>query len=185
MAVSREALEETYRLISDDELLDRITSGTLTDVAQLVAEAERQKRGLQIEDTAEAPAEEEVDESAHIDLDQYAHLTSYRRSDTAYMVCQELERFELDVVVAEAESGALELRVIKSQLEEAQIKLAAIDTAQLESETVLDEGQCPRCGSDRSVPHEQGVLRSLFIAIGLANPTAYFCQQCEHSWQLE
>ena len=59
MGPSRESLEETFRELSDEELLRRCISGELTDLAQSIGLAEVRARGLELPAAAKPVKEEE------------------------------------------------------------------------------------------------------------------------------
>jgi hypothetical protein len=56
MEVSREDLERRYAEVSDQELLDRYSSGTLTELAKSVVREESRRRGLSVALATDEPA---------------------------------------------------------------------------------------------------------------------------------
>jgi hypothetical protein len=64
MDITPESVAEKFRLYSDDELLELLGSGDLTELAQSVARAELASRGISPTDAAAVPASEAEPESA-------------------------------------------------------------------------------------------------------------------------
>ena len=72
MNVSKKDLEERFKALTDEALLDRLQAGTLTPIATEVALAELRSRGIETAASAEAPdasTPDELDESADPDSD--------------------------------------------------------------------------------------------------------------------
>lgn len=83
MNVSKEDLEERFRALTDEVLLERLQAGTLTPLATEVASAELRSRGIEIESAPQvhdsgAPDEhdEPLDPEADVDLVTVAQFTN-------------------------------------------------------------------------------------------------------------
>jgi hypothetical protein len=80
MEVSKEELANSFRKLSDEELLTTVQAGTLTDLAADIAASELRARGLELPE--KKPAEESVgaDEVAEVDEETVDLVTVARFS---------------------------------------------------------------------------------------------------------
>jgi hypothetical protein len=84
MNFSRDDLAEQFRLLTDEELVLRGSSGGLTEFAQSVADAEAQARGLAI------PRQEVADENGASEPEYHGDMrivARYLTSTEAHMLC--------------------------------------------------------------------------------------------------
>jgi len=98
MGPSRESLEETFRDLSDEELLRRCVSGELTDFAHAIAVAEVRSRGLVIPAVEPAPRDEEPPY-----LGDWVTVARYLGYSEVHLLRARLETLGIPAVVADAQ----------------------------------------------------------------------------------
>ncbi len=144
MKISREDLTERFRSFSDEELLSRAGSGTLTPLAQEVAEAELRSRGME---PASPAASSDVTDDQAIDLTTVAEFWDPVQ---AHLLRACLEAHGLFCFVwgehlatannfLSAASGGVRLQVRSDQVEEARGVIAAFECGEL----MIQEGTEP------------------------------------------
>ncbi len=99
MTVTRESLEEHFRLLSDEELLRQFRSGELTDLAEELAGSELQARKIDgaTPNTEDLLADPLAQDDAAVDTGDMVLVARYSTAAEAYML---QSRLELDGVPA-------------------------------------------------------------------------------------
>lgn len=140
MNVTQQELEASFQLLNDDELLRRASSGNLTELAQKVAQAEINARGLKIEPYQDDTAIAEPDFVGHGDL---LILTRYLSPTEAYLLEACLEAEGIPSMVTDAHLiqanellsvalGGARVLVPESHFEQAQAVFTAFKAGEYE-----------------------------------------------------
>jgi hypothetical protein len=142
MNVTQQELEASFQLLNDDELLRRASSGNLTELAQKVAQAEIDTRGLTltIEPCQDDTAIAEPDFVGHGDL---LILTRYLSPTEAYLLEACLEAEGIPSMVTDAHLiqanellsvalGGARVLVPESHFEQAQAVFTAFKAGEYE-----------------------------------------------------
>jgi hypothetical protein len=145
MEVSREELEESYRQLSDEELLGRVTAGTLTDLALDVAASELRSRGIElppVEATEESDPSDVVGVEVgdeRVDLVTVARFSNPLKANVL-RACLEShgihvflwgEHLGTTYVFWSVAAGGMRIQVPRSQLAQAQEVIAAWERGEL------------------------------------------------------
>jgi len=141
MEVSREERAQSFRELSDEELLARVNSGTLTDLALDAAASELQSRGLElpkIEATEEADLPDEIGDET-VNLVTVAHFVNPLKANVL-RACLEShgihvflwgEHLGTTHVFFSAMAGGMRVQVPSSQVERAKDVIAAWERGEL------------------------------------------------------
>ncbi len=191
MSVSREVLQQSYKKMPDDELLDLVASDSLTELARSVADSEMKQRGLSLPEP-EPMDEQEHDELAEepLDISDFETAASFSDSAEAYLVSHQLEQAGLLAIVVEDQAlansgGSARIQVPKDQVDQAKEILDTVNqsTAEQDEETD-DDHPCPKCASKRTMFASRGLFKSLFSLFS-SQETQIQCTECGHVWSLD
>jgi hypothetical protein len=146
MNVSKEELEERFRALTDQVLLERLQAGTLTPLATEVAAAELRSRGIEVEPAPEtpdsgAPGEhgESLDPQADVDLVTVAQFTNVVEANVlrncpeshgvfAFVWGEHLGTANIFLSIV---SGGVRVQVRQDQVERAKEIIAAVERGDL------------------------------------------------------
>ncbi|MFI5013295.1 MAG: DUF2007 domain-containing protein [Hyphomicrobiales bacterium] len=138
MDVTRESLQESLSLLSDDELLGQFHSGELTGLAQEVASAELRSRGVRLtKPEAEAASEERHEEPPDFGEGDLVQVARFLTPMEAEILRGRLEAEGVQAMVADTNMvqvnwllgpviGGVRVLVSESHLERAQEILKAV-----------------------------------------------------------
>jgi hypothetical protein len=105
MDISREELEQTYKALEDGEILQRLASGSLTEMADSVARYEAARRRLKVDRTTTTPENAVVAIGTEADL---VCVARFSQPTEAHVLCQFLNAHEVFAAVV----GAHQMQVI-------------------------------------------------------------------------
>ena len=147
MQIDRAALEESFRDMPDSDLLLRLASGELTDLAVEVAQAEATRRGL-----APSPAESEVEVAeAHgplricarylLPIDAQILAARLQSEGVAAQVMDSDTIYASGALFGSLPRGGVRVMVPESQLAEAERIRAAFDAGEYAIDENYDVGK--------------------------------------------
>lgn len=191
MTVSRPALAEQFAELESDELVRRVQSGRLTDVALDIARAELDRRGVD----APTASREGVEEAPLESGGDMVALVSHDKPTEAHILVARLQAEGIHAIAADANlgqahpflrfaGGGVRVLVAQQQLERARSLLAAMDRGEL----ALDDGErneapkppaCPACGGARVRLRLAGMFRSLVL---WNDSPRWHCADCGNAW---
>lgn len=191
MTVSRPALAEQFAELESDELVRRVQSGRLTDVALDIARAELDRRGVD----APTASREGVEEAPLESGGDMVALVSHDKPTEAHILVARLQAEGIHAIAADANlgqahpflrfaGGGVRVLVAQQQLERARSLLAAMDRGEL----ALDDGErneapkppaCPACGGARVRVRLAGMFRSLVL---WNDSPRWHCADCGNAW---
>lgn len=186
MDISREMLEETYRSVSDTELIERYQAGALTAIAVDVIEKEIERRGLSIPEPDDDEPEEPGIVESEVDVSDFETVETYKVPTNAYMAVHHLEQegiqaFAVDDQMALNGVVPVRVQVAKSQLDLARTKLAEFNahvSDLIEEEDMPQGPSCPGCGSRHTAKAARGFFQMLFGR----SQTEMVCYDCHGRW---
>ncbi len=141
MNVTQQEFEANFQLLNDDELLSRASSGNLTELAQQVAQAEINARGLKIPDPHQDDTA--ITEPDFVGYGDLLILTRYLSPTEAYLLKACLEAEGIPSIVTDAHLiqanellsvalGGARVLVPESHFEQAQAVFAAFKAGEYE-----------------------------------------------------
>jgi hypothetical protein len=199
--ISRETLVETFRELPDDELLDRLHTGTLTDLAWEVAEQEARRRNL-FTGPEETPASDQdpAGEDA-VEVTSWVTVARFGLPLEAHILRTRLEAEGIPAVVADEHLvgsnpflstavGGVRLQVPTELRPIAEEVIAAVRDGKYDLEAHRDRQAqpggpgiaCPRCGGERAVQERPG-LWGILRALAQMPEARFRCDTCQHQWK--
>jgi hypothetical protein len=146
MNISKEDLQERFRELSDQVLLERVQAGTLTPLATEVALAELRSRGIEVQAAPALPdsgatdeQDESLDREAHVDLVTVAQFTNVLEANVlrncleshgvfAFVWGEHLGTAHIFLSII---SGGVRVQVRQDQVERAKEIIAAVERGDL------------------------------------------------------
>jgi Putative prokaryotic signal transducing protein len=166
MDVTRETLQESFRLLNDAELLSQFHSGELTGLAQEVAAAELRSRGI---DLAKPRIEAAKAEAAEVETDKLeAEIEERQQKPPGIGESQERQKEPLDlgdgdIVQVARFLDPMEAQILRGRLEAEGVRAMVADANMVQVNAIL----APVIGGVRvlvpqsHLEHAQEIVRAI------------------------
>lgn len=190
----RNALAALFADLSDDALIERMRSGSLTDGAMRVAQEEADSRGLRAERPAQETRGQATEEPWHSGTQGGADLVNLiglLKPMEAEVLRSRLEAEGVYATVADtdlarigwaapAEGGARVL-VAERDFEKAKTVLARLQRGDYSLDENKEPARCPHCGGTKLTTFIPSLAASLFKYGGQPGRRAR-CETCGKTW---